>query len=282
MTEKQDQTKVNKTLKIIKIVIDVLLYAIVVTMLVFSISIISGNNNDSAIPNLFGRGYLAVLSESMEGEGEWDALPGSFDKGDLIFVRLKTDENVSKLKVGDVITFFDPVAPGNKLNTHRIIAIDDAFQLVTRGDKATSLLTEAQIAAENSTHVYQNSQTINAGAVRAIHYSPSQEITPGVSKGLGNTLEFMKSPIGFAVVIILPVLAILIYEGIKLARVIIDNNRKKQQEKTAVEMAFAMEQLELEKQKMKDDIELLKEQEKEKIRQEVIKEMEEAKGKEQK
>ena len=61
MTESENPKKVNKTLKIIKIVVDVLLYLVVVSMLLFSISIISGKNNNGAIPNLFGRDRKSVV-----------------------------------------------------------------------------------------------------------------------------------------------------------------------------------------------------------------------------
>ena len=51
------------------------------------------HEGEEDIPNLFGRGYLAVLSDSMTTDGE-----DSIDKGDLLYVRILTDETRAKLE----------------------------------------------------------------------------------------------------------------------------------------------------------------------------------------
>ncbi|HBP25959.1 MAG TPA: hypothetical protein DD618_03305, partial [Acholeplasmatales bacterium] len=71
-----DAQKSLKVKKIVKIVLNVLFYSFIAVLLLFSIANMRIKTN-ADIPNIFGRGFLAVISDSMEGDQD-----DSFNQGD--------------------------------------------------------------------------------------------------------------------------------------------------------------------------------------------------------
>jgi signal peptidase len=83
------------------------------------------------IPTIFGYGAAIVLTNSME-----DAIM----TGDLIFIETV---DASTLKVGDIITYWQPSAQTSVTITHRIIAITETPEgrlLSTKGDNNNASL----------------------------------------------------------------------------------------------------------------------------------------------
>ena len=85
----------SKTKKIVTITLDVLFALFMVCIIMFAISNINAKKNNK-IPNLFGNGYMTVVSDSMDGKHE-----DSFKVGDLITVKLanKDGSNMDNLQV---------------------------------------------------------------------------------------------------------------------------------------------------------------------------------------
>ena len=104
------QPKINIK-NVLKIAGNVLFYTVIVFLLLFSISNLSVKSNKD-IANVLGRGFLPVISDSMEGNNR-----DSFDKGALVFVRLLSAEDKQNLNIGDIVTFYDLNLVA--LNTHR-------------------------------------------------------------------------------------------------------------------------------------------------------------------
>ncbi|HOH17893.1 MAG TPA: hypothetical protein PK087_01080, partial [Bacilli bacterium] len=76
-------------------------------------------------------------------------------------------------------------------------------------------------------------------------------------------LEFLQSPVGFAVFIVLPTFLVLVYEGILLARNILSINKAKMEAKHQEDMKLVQEQLEKEKEALRAKImEEMKQEEK--------------------
>ena len=125
--EKQPKSTKEKTIFGLKIAGNIVFYAIILALLLFSIMNINAGSSNGGFPNIFGHGFLSVQSNSMTRTGTLE-LPdeyknykiGEFDKGDLLYASVVTkDEDIRKLKVGDVITFYDSTI--ENLNSHRIV-----------------------------------------------------------------------------------------------------------------------------------------------------------------
>jgi signal peptidase len=187
--------------RILKITGNVVFYAFVILVMVFAISNISVKN-DGDIPNVFGKGYIAVVSDSMNGDQ-----PDSFDKGDLIIVKvLKSAEEKKALKVGDIITFYD--FDLNSLNSHRIVDI----QTNTNGDLLFTTKGDKEGLGEDV--VLKGFEDIKA-------------IYVGKVTNLGGAINYLQTPAGFAIFIVLPTVAFLGYELFLFIRVLLKANSEK-------------------------------------------------------
>lgn len=200
-----EQVKDNSQLKrIIKIVLTVLYYIFIVVLLSFSIITIA-SRGEKSIPNVFGRGFIAVRTDSMNGDK-----PDSFDAGDLIYVRILNDKTREELKVGDIVTFYDYAI--RSLNTHRIVEINvdevtNEKRIVTQGDKpgAPKDLPARQI-----------------DDMLAIHTK--------TKKGAGNFILFVQSKTGFGLLIVLPVFILFVVQGVRFYLIIKESKKTEQPE----------------------------------------------------
>lgn len=211
-------------MKALSIALNTFFYLVIIVLLVFSIANIQVKR-ESDIPHIFGRGFLAVQSDSMEGDKE-----DSFNKGDLVFVKMLDEEEQQELTSGDVVTYFDMGI--RALNTHRVVEtfdLDGELFIITRGDNTPG-----------------NDDPIRATDAIAIYQSKWE--------GAGDTINYLQSPVGFALFIILPVALILIYQGIVLTRSILALNKTKLEEKYATDQERIQQDLELERQKMREQL----------------------------
>jgi len=225
---------------VLSVILNVFFYLVILFLLLFAIANMK-IKTQADIPHVFGRGFLSVQSDSMMGNEK-----DSFDKGDMIFVKIVKEKDVDKLAVGDIVTWYDV----NKkiFNTHRIIVIGDNY-FITQGDKAAAnpAYKYDPEKPDNNPNYYE---VINKTEVKAIHLS--------TWKKAGKTLDFLMSPIGFPICIVLPAVLILIFEGAILIRNIIKFNNAKMEAKF--------------KQGKVEDLADL-EKERERIRQEVLEEL---------
>ena len=143
--ESKEPKKNNKVLRVLKIVGSVIFYTVIVLLFFYSIMNINAGGK-GGIPNLFGKGYLSVQSDSMKASQT--TLPEeyknykvkSFQKGDLVNVDMLSKGQKLNLKTGDVITFWD-----NSLkayNTHRIVYVTYDKKFVDKKTKAEYELTD--------------------------------------------------------------------------------------------------------------------------------------------
>jgi len=188
-TPATENQKASKGKKIANIIVNVVLVvAIVIAAISTYISFVSSSGNGA--PSIFGVSLLSVQTDSMK-----DTLM----PGDLI-VDLPVN-NPKELRRGDIITYWTIIEGKRVLNTHRIVNIYDGGDFCifeTQGDNNNS--------ADPLT-VHQN-EIVGKYAFRI----------PGV----GKAIDYMQTPLGFFLVVVLPVLIFFIYHLIQFFRVLFE------------------------------------------------------------
>lgn len=267
----------------VKIALNVVFYLLILLVLLFSISNIRAKNKNNQIPNIFGKGYLNVLSDSMTGDNE-----DSFNTGDMIIVKIANKKNISKLEVGNIVTFYDYRLASNKgagsaLDTHRIVYIDktnnDSYVYYTVGDKIAKQLNfdASKLNADNYLTILNS---LGSNNYQAFGSTEIRGIYSGKWSGFGKTIQAINNH--FIAIIIVPVAILLVFE----IGVLVLNIMRAREEKLKLEMKETSQELANqetisadEKEKLKAELraELLKEMLKESNNEEESKEKEENK-----
>ncbi len=260
----EKSVKQSITKKVLTIVLNVLFYLFICFLIVFSIANLRGR--EESVPNLFGYNFLSVQSSSMDGNKE-----DSFKKGDLVIGKIANDDIIANLKVGDIITFKDTTISDktNQYNTHRIVAIstfeDGSKSYICQGDKvgvtdSTKDYVYDQNRFENlngaedeawASEVSKHIQTVSKDQIISVYR--------GNWKNGGKTLDFLQSKKGFGLCIVLPTAILLLLEGFFLVRNILILNKQKMEESMAQKEEQQKAELEAEKARIRE--ELLKEME---------------------
>lgn len=267
----------------VKIALNVVFYILILLVLLFSISNIRAKNKNDQIPNIFGKGYLNVLSDSMTGDNK-----DSFNTGDMIIVKIANKKNISKLEVGNIVTFYDYRLASNKgagsaLDTHRIVYIDktnnDSYVYYTVGDKIAKQLNfdASKLNADNYLTILNS---LGSNNYQAFGSTEIRGIYSGKWSGFGKTIQAINNH--FIAIIIVPVAILLFFE----IGVLVLNIMRAREEKLKLEMKETSQELANqetisadEKEKLKAELraELLKEMLKESDNEEESKEKEENK-----
>ena len=183
--------------------VGIALCVILVPMLIINCTLlIKGWTNKDEVPTLFGYAPMIVLTDSMAGENE-----DSFSGGDLIFVKTVKAEDV---KIGDVISFFDPQGNGTSITSHRVVEVineDGKITFKTKGDN-NNTEDKLPVPAENLAGVYTGFKIVGAGRVAM----------------------FMQTPWGLIVCVVIPILLLIGWDAFRRARY----NKKHEEEKDAL------------------------------------------------
>lgn len=168
-------------------IVGIVLCVILVPILVINcVLLVKGMVNEDEVPGIGGLVPLIVLTESMEPE---------IDGGDMIICRIVKPEDV---KVGDVISFFDPEGSGTSVVTHRVMEIETDPQtgaLVswrTQGDN-NEIEDRLSVPVENLVGIWTDIRI----------------------PFLGSVIMFMQSTLGLVVCIFVPIAALVAYEVIR-------------------------------------------------------------------
>ena len=194
--------------KIISVISNILIWVVI---LAASIVIVLTVSTKDGVPTIFGASMLVVESPSMEGTRK-----NSFKENDLIVIKRLDMDGVNKLKVDDVISFWDfKIETGRRiLNTHRIFEIkNESGQTfyVTKGDANTAPDNELRRSAE-------------------IIGKYSFKIPRA-----GYVMNFLKSTVGFFICLFFPILLFFIWRIYKLIVSIILYKKEQIKEKSAEE-----------------------------------------------
>lgn len=176
--------------KIGSIVLDVLIVIVfIVSTLVVIATVTAKRENGQA--SVFGYTFDSVQTDSMEG---------TIDEGDLIVSELVTDENRNSIafEKGQIISYFIEAGNGNKmLITHRIYDIydigDTRFYVTWGDNREAAPSPDAPITVDQIHSVYDFTIPF-----------------------LGGFIDFLKTPFGFIICLVIPLLAFITYQAYKL------------------------------------------------------------------
>lgn len=199
----------NTVKKVVGIIVDVLI------VLIFAVSLLviiaNAGRKEGEQPSIFGYTFSAVQSDSMKP---------TFDKGDMVIGK-KVNEN-TEIKVGDIISFYEIEIKSNTkiINTHRVIAIEmvgDVAFYYTMGDKVR-LETHGSVDAEVNKDSYGTDElpkTIDqVVAVYQTHLG-----------GIGGFMDFLKKPVGFIFVIVLPIVLVILWQIYRLIVIYMESKK---------------------------------------------------------
>ena len=208
----------NKTQakKIASIAVNVFLwvflaFAALVTILTF----VSVNAKDG-VPSLFGKSFVSVQTPSMDGDKE-----GSFKQGDILIVDKISENEAYSLEIGTIVVYrapedIDGDGKTGDINTHRIIA-----KSVTEGG-----IVHYKTQGDANSHPDDYTKQ---GLPDGIRHSDVIAVYNGHSrlKGIGSVADFLRTSIGFLLVVVLPMALFFIYEVYNLIKILMEQKLKK-------------------------------------------------------
>lgn len=257
----EKKTAKEKTIFGLKIAGNIIFYLIIIALLLFSIMNINAGSKNGGFPNIFGKGFLSVQSDSMTRSG---TLPSEYDsyeiqgfaKGDLLYVKVLNNKNINELKKGDVVTFYDSTIEA--LNTHRIVYItyneDNTVNSVSlQGDLSASL--KSVYDPTDETKLDLNYQLQSSGDIATFSGDGLENlkgVVTGVNVGAGKVLDNIQK--NWLWYFVLPVLVFLLFEVFLVVRNIMDLKGAKQSAKLLSDKEAMMADLEAQKEEMRKQI----------------------------
>ena len=177
MTKKPTST-LHKILTVVGTILCIVLLPILIINLTL---IIKSYTNQDEVPSVGGFLPLIVLTDSMYPV---------IESGDLIICHTAEAEEI---KVGDVISFFDPAGNGTTIVTHRVMEVvnDGVLAFVTKGDN-NNTEDKLPVPGENLVGVYRSR-----------------------IDGAGNIAMFMQSSTGLIVCVVFPIILLVAYDIIR-------------------------------------------------------------------
>ncbi|MBE6697663.1 MAG: signal peptidase I [Ruminococcaceae bacterium] len=192
------QTKGKKNIG--STILNVFIWIFVVFSMIVSLTVLSStafNNDGTGVPSLGGYSLITVQSDSMKPE---------FSKGALIVVKKATNEQRTQYKEGDVITYFDYQSDGSFIFvTHRVQKVEELA------------VTTYTVLGDNKDF------DLSGGSGERVFCNDVLGHYTGIAiPGLGAVLDFIKTPLGFGLIIILPLIAFFLYELYNFIRTLIE------------------------------------------------------------
>ena len=173
------QKEKSKTLHKVLTVIGTVLCVILIPILVINCILIVKSFTSEEVPNVAGTLPLIVLT---------DSLYPLIESGDLIICHTVEPEDV---KVGDVISFFDPAGNGSSIVTHRVLEVTEEGWR-TKGDNNN---TEDRVLVQPEDLVARYDGTRLAG--------------------FGNVALFMQTTPGLILCVVCPIVLLVGYDMIR-------------------------------------------------------------------
>ena len=200
----------NKTeaKKIVSIVLNVLVWVFLVFAALTTILTFVSMNAKDGVPSVFGKSIVSVQSPSMDGNKK-----GSFKQGDLLFVDKVTADEAWDLEEGTIIVYRAPIdinqdGETGDINTHRIVR-----KWTTEGG-IVYFKTQGDAEAEDT-------YDLRYTDVVAVYNGHSR------LRGMGAVADFLKSSIGFLLVVVLPMALFFLYELYNLFKILMENKMEK-------------------------------------------------------
>ena len=228
--------KTGKVKKILDILVNVLIYVFLAICIVSVFLVLLAPKSDDGATEIFGYQLRLVETNSM-GRGEDTSVLKydikSIPKGSVVFIETVPDDEAeaakwyaNEIKVGDVLTFKYFYTGKQVVITHRVVDkyLDPegrGYVIVLEGDNKSA-----------GTEVLQ--QTIYTGGngdEKPFDYVIGK--VRGNSYVLGVFIGAMKEPLSLLLLIILPCLAIIISEIVRIVKTLNEEKREKEREEKA-------------------------------------------------
>jgi signal peptidase len=139
---------------------------------------------------------------------------GSFKQGDMLIVTKITADEALKLDVGAIITYRAPMdingdGQTGDINTHRIVR-----KWTTEGGIV-------YFKTQGDAELYEDDYDLRYTDVVAVYNGHSK------LSGVGAVADFLKSSIGFLLVVVIPMALFFMYELYNLIKILMDQKMKK-------------------------------------------------------
>ncbi|MBQ5399004.1 MAG: signal peptidase I [Ruminococcus sp.] len=183
--------------KILHVVVDVLIvFILIISVLILTMALTARGGD--GVPSVFGKAPIGVLTDSMKGDK-----PDDFNKGDLIICDVVEDKVSAEYKEGDVVTFAADIdSDGNQdYVTHRLYKKTEDGTFLTKGDN-----NETYDQDPKNKIVFPN---ISNSDILAVYHG--QKIS-----GLGGVINYLQTPNGFFLVILLPMIIFFLYQAVRV------------------------------------------------------------------
>ena len=184
-----EETPVPKVRKVLNIVVNVLLViAIVLAAICTYVSFVSASKN--GVPSILGVEFFSIQTDSMADT----LMPGDLAIGTEI-------KDKSTLRKGDIITYWTVINGERVLNTHRIDAIYDGGQFLIFGTKGD-----------------------NNPSADPLTVHETEVVGKYVTKisGVGKVFDYLQTPTGFLIVIVVPVFLFFLFHLVQFFRVLFE------------------------------------------------------------
>jgi signal peptidase len=193
----EDTRMKKKMIKLLNIIVDVLIVFILVIS-VMLLTMVLTSRSGSGVPNIFGKAPITILSDSMHGDK-----PDCFDKDDLIICDIVESPLDAEYKVGDIVSFRQDLNGDGEAEivTHRIYRINPDGSYQTKGDNNETFDQDPNINV-----VFPDINKIDILAT----------YTGTKLNGIGGIINYLQSPEGFFLVILLPMIIFFIYQAVRV------------------------------------------------------------------
>ncbi len=230
---KEESKKTVK--KVLSIVGNILLWIVVAfAVFVLIVSIVSKKDSDGTA-TIFGLQMRFVQSASMEKSEKTDVSAykiKSIPTMSCVFVEVMPEDETQKqdwlksISVGDVLTFKYVYGTKQETITHRVTKIEvnsyGGYDIDLKGDNEV-----------DGEQVSQQTQTIHTNETNSHNYVVGKVV--GQSYLIGLLVYILRQPIGIIFVIIVPAVIIIVFEVMRIVRVVGKDKKEKilkqQQEK---------------------------------------------------
>jgi len=216
----------QKVFKYLGIAGNVLFYLLLIALLLFSISNLSVRS-EKDLPSIFGKGFVSILSGSMEGDEK-----DNFPTGSLVFIDMLSDQQKDNLEVGQIVVFYD--------NVQRIHIIHRIKQIT--GD---TVITQGDVNANMHGHFDGTNFNPNM-QLEASNKKDVIGLYTGHITGVGSFIQEVRTPNGLLLWVVLPLFILFAFEAVVLIRYIIRRNKEKLELKYAAEKEALRKELEQE------------------------------------
>ena len=165
------------------VLVDILIVIVFIVSTIVVIASITANRTGGQ-PSVMGYVFSSVQTNSMQG---------TIDKGDFVVGKL-IDDN-TKIEEGDIISYYDYIGGKQVVVTHRVIEIIDPDTVpgyVTQGDNE-----------KYPDDIVKTRDTLHSVYKFRIPF-------------LGKFIDFLKTPFGFIITLVIPLLSFIAWQAYKL------------------------------------------------------------------